>query len=301
MRTFVVLIFCLGILGACDERQSPTEVLDNTDADAAAPSDVDRHPNWAQFPDAFQVVLMRSNATDPPVEGNSLDGFEAAFEQGIKFVEADFMQSKDGALIAAHHDSLSGDCGRISRQTLEELRDCRLSGDRRVGALEDLLGFGFEAIYIDLKASSERSSDELFDVVEAAVDVIEDADRADSAVLMVYDVDEAVAELLDERGIRAGLKGYPGGSDGVPEMLETAASYDLEMMCINASNLTPELVHEAARLGIWQLPWDHARRSNIPHWQDLIESGIGGLIVDTDSIVPETSIGRWRDVRRQVD
>lgn len=299
MRPLVLSILFLCFLGACDGRQPPAEVLE--DADADAPIDVDRHPNWAQFPDAFQVVLMRSNATDPPVEGNSMDGFEAAFEQGIKFVEVDFMQTKDGALIAAHHDSLGGDCGRARRKTLAQLRDCRLSGDRRVGTLEDLVSFDFEAIYIDLKVSSGRSPEDLLEVVEHAVDVIEAADRADSAVLMVYDIDEAVAELLAERGIRAGLKGYPGGSDGVPDMLETAANHGLEMMCVNASNLTTELVHESARLGIWQLPWDHSRTSQIPHWQDLIEAGIGGMILDTDSILPEASIDRWRDVRSQVD
>ncbi len=298
MKQLMVIFFSLGLLVGCETNG---EISDANTTDPTDPIDTDLVPNWEWFPEEFEVVLMRANATDPFVAGNSLDAFEAAYEQGLKFVEVDFVMSQDGELIAAHHDQLGGNCGNASDSTLDELRDCRLSGDRRIGTLEDLLEFEFSSIYIDLKASSGTTSEELYDVVEHNVEAIEEADAADRAVVMLYDIDEASAQLLAEREIRGGIKGYPSDPESVMAMIEEAEEHGLEMMCINASNLTPEQVHESARRGVWQLPWDHAEESNIPHWEDLIEAGIGGMIVDTDDIIPDDSIAKWQDVRHHVD
>ncbi len=265
---------------------------ESTDPDSPA-EDVELHPDLEYFPDEFEVVLMRGNATDPPVEGNSLDAFEAAHAQGIRFVEVDFRVSQDGYLIATHPDALGGDCGRASQSTLAELRECRLDGDRRIATLEDLLEFPFESIYIDLKASSGATAEELFEMVETAVDAIIDADRRQDSVLMLYDIDDDVAELIAELEIRGSLKGYPSDPESVTAMIDETASYGLEMMCINAANLSPELVEYSMSQAVWQLPWDHTREANIPHWETLSAAGIGGIIVDTDAIVPHSVIDAW--------
>lgn len=312
LTAWMLLVAALA-LTSCDEAQSqnggdegssPSEdgsVADIGDADALPPiPDGGDTPNWQRFPDAFRIVMMRGVAPEPFVQGNSLESFEAALEQDVTFVEADFRMSKDDHLVATHHANMGGDCGNVGDKTLEELRECRLSGGRRVATLADLLSMDFEQIYIDLKENGGESDARLLAAIREAIERIEAAERTDSAVLMLYRVTDDVAQSIEEHKIRAGTKGYPSSDEEVRELIDLAARHGMETMCINASSLSAELVHYSASRGVWQLPWDHARESNIPHWQELAAAGIGGMIVDTRRIISENVEPHWRDVRRQL-
>ncbi|MFU8806715.1 MAG: hypothetical protein ACNA8W_23100, partial [Bradymonadaceae bacterium] len=80
IRLAILFVCSLGMLSACEGRGTidtnsmpspPSSGVDAPTIDGEKPSTL----QW--FPDSFQVVLMRGNAPDPFVEGNSLDGFEA--------------------------------------------------------------------------------------------------------------------------------------------------------------------------------------------------------------------------------
>jgi hypothetical protein len=249
------------------------------------------------FPAQFRTVMMRGAAPQPPVAGNTLDGFEAALAQGVRFVEADFHLSLDRQLVASHDRDLGGSCGDVARRTLAELRSCRLAEGHRIATLGDLLSMPFEEIYVDLKETARADDAHVVATVQRAIAELEAAHRKDSAVLMLYRVTDEAARLIREHGVRAGTKGYPQNADQARALIDLAASHGMEMTCMSASVLTPELVTYAARRGVWQLPWDYSRTSNVPHWQALARAGIGGLIVTNRRLVMEQVEPHWRDVR----
>ena len=80
-------------------------------------------------------------------------------------------------------------------------------------------------------------------------------------------------------------------------LVHQASALGLEMVCVKAAQLTPELVRDSMDLGVWHLPWS-VDRGALPHWTALAEAGVGGLIVlhyaaARDLVAPHW-VDRWR-------
>src|SRR3989304_6457383 len=80
--------------------------------------------------EGFRAVNFRS--------GNSLEGYRALKFKSC-FAESDFLINPEGILISANDDKLSGNCGRVSKSSLKELRSCKLRKDTHVATLGDFL------------------------------------------------------------------------------------------------------------------------------------------------------------------
>lgn len=251
------------------------------------------------FPTEFQSVAIRGHAPEPRVEGNSLEGMQGAYEQGIEHVEVDFQLSRDKRLVTGHDDHLNEDCGTISERTVAELRDCTNNNGLHVAALSDLLALPFERIYIDMKMS-DVSNQRAEEGVEAAIDAIVEADRADDVFLMLYRATPAIVRMIHDNGVRAGMKGYPGSVEGARELVDRAADNGFEMVCVNLDNLTPELVLYSAKRKVWHLSWHLGGERSIAYFRLAAAIGIGGLINDEVRMVDEQVAPEWRDVRERV-
>jgi glycerophosphoryl diester phosphodiesterase len=229
----------------------------------------------ARFPPEFRVTAVRGLAAHLPISGNSLDGFHGALAEGARAVEADFRLDADGDLVAGHNDALGGDCGSASRATTAELRRCRLVHGYRIATLPQLLALGFDEIYLDLKDTLNTAK--AAHAVDRAIADVRGAKRAQSVVIMTYATPAAVARLRDATDIRAGLKGYPRTTRDALRMNRTAAANGFELVCIGIDQATVAVVKDAARRGVWHLPWA-GTETVLATLRRAAAGGIGGVI-----------------------
>lgn len=244
------------------------------EAPAATPVDVRTLPAVSN---EFRVTSMQARGENPPVGGNSREGFEAALREGIEFVEADFVLTKDGQLVAGHELFAGGTCDHYDKRTLAELRQCTLGGARHVGVLAELLRMPFREIYVDLKVAIDQP-DRHVEGVKAAIADIKDAGREKTAILFLYDVTPEIDSLVKAAGLRAGTKGYPRTKEAAIAMIDLAARHGYEVTCFEVSWVDADIIAYAAERGVWLLPWDIREEWLIDHLRSITRAGIGGII-----------------------
>jgi hypothetical protein len=134
MYKMILFFSFLLVAGGCSDTCGTVQEDGTTDARAPtsdepdARDQPDRNLEPGYFPDAFQSVSIRGHAANPRIEGNSLEGAQGAFDQGVRYVEIDFEMSGDEYIIAAHGNHLGGDCPNVSDSTIDLLRACKLEG-----------------------------------------------------------------------------------------------------------------------------------------------------------------------------
>jgi glycerophosphoryl diester phosphodiesterase len=200
------------------------------------------------------------------------------------FVEADFMLTADGHLVAAHDPELGGDCGDVSQRTLAELRRCRLDGDQRIASLDDFLAVPLTEWYVDLKSNLlATTDDEIRRSVEPAVAAVLRQRRRRGAVLMLYQVTAEVVDLLARNGIRAGMKGYPVDRPAAEALVDAAQAHGMEMACVRISHVDRAMIDYSRARGIWHLTWE-LRDKTPQEWSTLGRAGLGGLLTSRDRL-----------------
>ena len=237
------------------------------------------------------MTAMRGVAPGGPSNGNTIQSFRTANEKGVRYVEVDVFTTKDGVLVSAHEAGIEH-CGVIQNMRSETLLNCTMPHGFRVASLQQILAFPFSGIFVDLKETKHEEAAE--SVVRIAAKAVIEAGRQKDVVLMMYTAPESVVRMVHEQGIRAGLKGYPASSEDTLEIVRKAAAAHFEMVCVKAMYVTPELVRESAKLGVWHLPWSIAAHT-AQHWQELAAAGAGGLIVLHFDKAQKEILPHWQD------
>jgi len=240
--------------------------------------------------EGFRAGVIGGTAPGRRLTYNTLEGFRSSFRAGVRTVEGDFRLTRDGVLVATHDDPMRGDCGRVSRRTLAELRRCRMDG-YRVAALDDVLEIAFDEIYLDLKDTHQQGNPTWNPAtaqaaVTAAIDAIEAHGRAADVVVMIYDASAELTDAMRAAAIRGGFKGYPRTSAAADAMTDTAAAAGLELVCINVRWITPAVLVRARTLGVWHLGWD-VNPPGVLRWRARAAAGMRGLITQYYRIVVE--------------
>jgi hypothetical protein len=132
--------------------------------------------------------------------------------------------------------------------------------------------------------------------VELAAEAIVRAGRRDDTVVMVYQPTDEVVALLKKYKLRGGIKGYPENLRETNELVDRAATAGLEMICVNAKYVSPEIIERSASVGVWHLPWS-LDSDRIDHWQSLAKAGVGGMIVQHYRAARDRVAPVWIDVR----
>jgi hypothetical protein len=258
----------------------------------------------ARFPSRFRTTSVRGQAAGLPGSGNSLDGFERAAEEGVRAVEADFRLNADGVLVAAHDDEMSGNCGRVSRATSARLERCRLAHGYRTATLRQLLALPFDEIYLDLKDTligvdrfGTTDPSRAANAVRRAIADVRAAGRTSDVTITVYEAPDAVKVLGDEEGVRGGLKGYPHTAQETLRMNRIAALYGLELVCVEVVAVNAEVIEDAARMGVWHLPWA-GDGVGVRRLRALAAEGLGGLITDQYDLIDDEVAPSWNSPAR---
>src|SRR5262245_7151388 len=235
----------------------------------------------AAVAEGFRPGVIAGTAPGRRLTYNTLEGFRLSARAGVRTAEGDFRLTRDGVLVATHDDRMRGNCGRVSRHTLAELRRCRMNG-YRVAALDDVLALPFEEIYLDLKDTRRHGNPTWSPAtaqaaVVAAIAAIDARGRAADVVLMIYDASPDATAAIRAAGMRGGFKGYPRTAAAADAMTDTAAAAGLELVCINVAQLTPEVLARARSLGVWHLGWDGGP-PGVQRWRSRAAAGMRGLI-----------------------
>ncbi len=224
----------------------------------------------------FRVTQIRAG-------GNSLEAYRRV---PTCFAESDFQQTPYGAIISAHDDQLTGNCGTVGQSTPLILRECRMANGDHIAALSDFLALPLTEWFLDLKTTQSENDQEVVRAVRAAVDEIKAAGRQQGAVLMIYRAPGEVVELVRASRIRAAMKGYPKTIEGARQLVLEANRNGFEMVCVNIAMISESLVEEARGLGVWLLAWETGEKSPA-YWQKLAKAGLGGLITPRIALATE--------------
>ena len=268
----------------------------NAEPAPAATASAQPRRHLVHYPAEFQVVSLRGSAVNPFLSGNSHESLQLASQEGVRFVEVDFQLTADDVLVSSHEKDIDG-CGTVMTLPSEVVRKCVLPGGRHVATLEELLKLPFEAIYLDLKDGRYRDVDRAHRAATIAGEAVAAAGRQKQVVLMMYHFPERTLRLIRRLGLRGGGKGYPKSEEEAEQLVKRTARAGLEMVCMNAEFVSPALVRESAKAGIWHLPWS-TDADSIEHWKQLAAAGAGGIVVLGYRLAKEQVAPEWSPVAR---
>lgn len=275
------------------EPRAAAAVLPQRQAAPARDAAADRR---ARFPSEFQLTSMRGTSHAPYLEGNTRDAIQAAVREGIRYLEVDFVLTRDDSLVTAHQAYVKG-CGTINTMLESQALGCRLHGGLRLGTLEKVLALPFKGLFLDLKDTREPDPKRARRAVERAVRAVVASQRTRDVVLMLYDTPpDSVKPVLDQ-GLRAGIKGYPKSVEETERMVARAAELGFEMVSVNTDYVTPALLAASTKKGVWHLPWS-TDPASAGHWRALAQNGAGGLIALHYELASKQVAPHWVDARK---
>ncbi len=239
---------------------------------------------------------MRGTSHAPYLEGNTKEAIQAAVREGIRYLEVDFVLTRDDSLVTAHQSYVKG-CGNLNTMLESQALGCRLHGGLRLATLEKVLALPFKGLFLDLKDTREPDPARARRAMERAARAVLASQRTRDVVLMLYETPPDTVEALLAQGLRAGIKGYPKSIEDTERMVARAAELGLEMVSVNTEYVTPALLAQSTRKGIWHLPWstDPARAG---HWRALAAAGAGGLIALNYELATKQVAPHWVDARK---
>lgn len=249
----------------------------------------------ARFPNEFQLASMRGTSHAPYLEGNTREAIQAAVREGIRYLEVDFVLTRDGSLITAHQSYVKG-CGTLGSMLESQVLGCRLHGGLRLATLETILKLPFKGLFLDLKDTRQPDPVRAQQAVERAARAVVASQRTGDVVLMLYDTPPSSVRPVVEHGLRGGIKGYPKSVEESARMVARAAELGFETVSVNTDYVTPELLSTSTRLGVWHLPWS-TKPASADHWRALAASGAGGLIALHYELAREHVAPHWVDAR----
>lgn len=94
-------------------------------------------------------------------EENTMEGFEACYQRGIRGFETDIRMTKDGVLVVLHDDSLDRThdaSGSVEEKTADELKDVRTKKGQAFLFAEDLLKYFQDkpGVYLELEMKTSN-------------------------------------------------------------------------------------------------------------------------------------------------
>ncbi len=106
---------------------------------------------WAEGP---VILAHRGGAYE--FEENTMEGFQACYERGVRGFETDVRMTKDGVLVILHDDSLDrthNASGPVEHKTAAELKDVVTKKGQKMLFLDELLDYFADkpGVYIELE------------------------------------------------------------------------------------------------------------------------------------------------------
>ncbi|WP_237607412.1 glycerophosphodiester phosphodiesterase [Roseimaritima sediminicola] len=110
-----------------------------------------------------QPLILAHRGGAHEFEENTMEGFEACYERGIRAFETDVRMTKDGVLVLLHDDTLDrthNASGPVEEKTAEELKNVQTKNGQAFLFLEDFLQYLQDkpGVYVELEMKTSNKN-----------------------------------------------------------------------------------------------------------------------------------------------
>lgn len=225
-------------------------------------------------------------------EENTMEGFEACYERGIRGFETDVRMTKDGVLVLLHDDSLDrthNASGPVEEKLANELKDVQTKKGQAFLLLEDFLKYFHNKPGVYLELEMKTSNEKLYPDARIA----EYCDKL-YALANKYKPDDSeyLFTSFDERPLVAMRKldaDWPiaiiAGKPLSQEFIERAERLQATHIACQLSGTSRELVQKAQKLGYKVNGWPG---HNVADYYLAIGLGLDVACTDIPTIIQHT-------------
>jgi len=224
-------------------------------------------PGWGRAePRRIAVIAHRGEHLHHPE--NTIAAFQAAYETGADFFEADVRTTADGQLVLMHDaavDRTTNGKGQVAHMTFDEIRKLDAGGSR-VPTFDEALAFarGRIGVYVDGKAVSAADS----------VAAIERHGMRDHVVIY-----GGAGYLKQIAALRPNLRVMPE-ADNPAALQSLLKTLPLKVVAFDARDFNPETTAVAIQAKIEIFVDRLGPADNPAFWQDAIDRGATGIQTD---------------------
>ncbi len=195
-------------------------------------------------------------------EENTMEGFRACYERGIRGFETDIRMTKDGALVILHDDSLDrthNAKGAVEEQTVAELEGVVTKKGQKLLFLDEFLAYFADKpdVYIELEMKTSNKSlypDERIAEYCGALYAAAEKQKAKGATYVYSSFDERpllAIEALDPKAPLSLIAGKPCSA----EFIKRAKELGADRIACQLSGTSRTAVQEAHKNGLLVNCW----------------------------------------------
>lgn len=217
-------------------------------------------------------------------EENTMEGFRACYERGIRGFETDVRMTKDGVLVILHDDTLDrthNATGPVEHKTAAELKDVVTKKGQKLLFLDELLEYFADkpGVYIEweMKISNKKLyPDEVIDDYCKKLYSAAEARKADGSTYVYSSFDERplkAVEALDSKAPMSLIASKPCST----EFIERAKQLGADRIACQLKGTSRADIEEAHKSGIGVNCWPGRAGEDY-----LLTRGLGADVHCTD-------------------
>lgn len=225
-------------------------------------------------------------------EENTMEGFEACYERGIRGFETDIRMTKDGVLVLLHDDSLDRThlaSGPVEEKLANELKDVQTKKGQAFLLLEDFLKYFQNKPGVYLELEMKTSNEKLYPDARIAgycdkLYALAKKYKPDDSEYLFTSFDErplVAMRKLDADWPIAIIAGKPLSQ----EFIERAERLQATHIACQLSGTSRELVQKAQKLGYKVNGWPG---HNVEDYYLAIGLGLDVACTDIPTVIQQT-------------
>jgi glycerophosphoryl diester phosphodiesterase len=195
-------------------------------------------------------------------EENTMEGFRACYERGIRGFETDVRMTKDGALVILHDDSLErthNATGDVEQKTSAELREVATKKGQKMLFLDELLAYFVDKpdVYIEWEMKTSNTSlypdERIADYCQKVHSAIE-ARKAKGSTYVYTSFDERplkAIHALDSKAPMSLIASKPCSA----EFIQRAKDVGADRIACQINGTSRAAVREAQKAGLMVNGW----------------------------------------------
>lgn len=211
--------------------------------------------------DTGPIILAHRGGTHE-FEENTLEGFRACYERGIRGFETDIRMTKDGVLVILHDDSLDrthNGSGAVEHKTAAELRKVTTKKGQRLLFLDEFLDYFADkpGVYIELEMKTSNKTlypdDRIADYCRKLYSAAQPR-RADGSTYIYTSFDERplkAIHALDAKAPMSLIAGKPCST----EFIQRAKAVGADRIACQLNGTSRAAVQEARKNGLRVNGW----------------------------------------------